>query len=364
MREEGLEVQVDQIGNVFGLWRGLRECDHCELLMGSHIDTVTNAGTYDGAYGVIAALECVAALRAAGVHPRRTIGVVAFTNEEGVRFAPDMMGSAVHAGALSLEEALASRDASGCTVASALARIGYRGETKIGSVRTSAFLELHIEQGPVLNAAGAGIGVVSGIQGIAWYEVELRGEANHAGTTPMSNRRDALVAAAELVLAVRQLTVGAAAISAATVGSLIVGPGEVNVVPGVVRMSLDLREPRPERFGTIAARVDAAIAAVVRATGVEVTARRTVHLPPIRFDESLTTQVESAAAALGCSTMRLVSGAGHDAGLMAKIVPTAMIFVPSADGLSHCPGEYTPAEQLVDGANVLLRVVWQRIRDG
>jgi N-carbamoyl-L-amino-acid hydrolase len=352
LRDAGLDVRVDRIGNVFGLWEVGGEA--APLMMGSHIDSVVNAGIYDGPYGVLAGLAVIEALRDAGVRPDRSLVVGAFTNEEGVRYAPDMMGSLVHAGGLATEAALATRGSDGTVLGEELLRIGYAGELEPGSIVPSAFLELHIEQGPVLEAEGMHIGAVADLQGISWQRVRIRGVANHAGTAPIRMRHDAGLAAARVVTFLRDLVSGSE--SVATVGSIRFAPDAINVVPEQAEFTVDLRDPDEATLRARERALDDFLGALERSDGVSVETERLARTEPVHFDETLVAMIEDAARARALPCRRMVSGAGHDAQMMARICPAAMIFVPSRDGISHNPREHTDADQLLAGAEVLLDV--------
>jgi N-carbamoyl-L-amino-acid hydrolase len=350
MRSLGMAVTVDAVGTIVGVLPG-RE-DLPALAIGSHIDTVESGGRYDGAYGVVAGLEVADTLRRAGIVPRRPVAVIAFTNEEGVRFQPDMLGSLVWAGGLPVEEALATRDAEGVGLGAELARIGYAGGARPGFLEASAFLELHIEQGPVLDREGGRIGAVTGVQAITWLEIVLTGEPNHAGTTPMHYRRDAGLAAAEIVVLAREIT-DSVPDQLCNVGAMRFEPGNINVVPSRVTMTLDLRNPSDGRM----AQAEAAIREMIGrlgARGIGVETRDLARFPATAFHGGVVAAVAEAARELGHEPRRMVSGAGHDAQMMARLCPTAMIFVPSVGGLSHNPKEYTAPDDLVAGADVLL----------
>lgn len=345
MQEAGLTVSIDAIGNVFGV----SSCNGPPLMVGSHIDSVVNAGIFDGCFGVLAGLAVAEAL--GRVKP---IVVAAFTNEEGVRYAPDMMGSLVHAGGLPLADALASVGTDGSVLGQELARIGYAGPMAPGTIRPSAYLELHVEQGPILAREGVAIGAVEALQGISWQRITIEGEANHAGTTPMRMRRDAGLAAARIMTFLHDHVARSNAPTVATVGSLRLEPDAINVIPARAILTVDLRDPDEQRLQA----AEAALADFL-ATLPDVTAstERLARFRPVRFDAGLVAAIEAAAAARGLSCRRMVSGAGHDAQMMARICPAAMIFVPSTGGISHSPREHTADADLVAGANVLLDVV-------
>jgi N-carbamoyl-L-amino-acid hydrolase len=351
----GLEVRIDAIGNVIGLRAGRENL--APVMTGSHIDTVRTGGRYDGNYGVLAGLEVVRALNAAQITTRRPIAVGFFTNEEGARFQPDMMGSLVYAGGLGLNEAYAAADKDGVAVGDELRRIGYLGAARPGALRPHAFLELHIEQGPILDEAQVRIGVVESVQGISWTEYTVTGVSNHAGTTPMRLRRDAGYLAASVNLFARKLAWEMAGNQVATVGALALRPNLINVVPNRAVFTVDLRNTDEARLKQAEAAVAAHIAEVAAAERVEVEAKVLARFEPVIFDAALVGRVEHHARALGFSTRRMPSGAGHDAQMMQRLCPTAMIFVPSVGGLSHNVKEHTEAADLVAGAEVLLSLV-------
>jgi N-carbamoyl-L-amino-acid hydrolase len=326
-------VRVDDLGNIYGRRAGDGSAA-APVVFGSHLDTVPTGGRFDGALGVLAALEVIRALNDAGIRTRVPLEVVNWTNEEGARFAPAMLASGVVCGRFSREEADAARDPAGRTFGDELARIGYRGEAANRLRECTAYLEYHIEQGPVLERARAQIGIVEGIEGISWNRIEIEGRAAHAGPTPMQDRRDALVAASRLVLLLRDAAERLRGVRA-TVGRLDVSPNTINVVPGRVEMTLDVRSPRDEGL-------EAALASADRACG------RVAELD----------RVEVRRNGRGFSTKRLWAGAGHDAKYMADRYPAGMIFVPSKDGLSHNEAEWTPPEDCARGAAVLLDAVF------
>lgn len=366
MEDAGLEVRVDDIGNVFGRRAGTDPAA-AAVLLGSHIDTVGNGGRYDGNLGVLAALEVVRALRDAGVETVHPLEIGFFSNEEGSRYHPDMMGSLVYAGGLSAEEARALRrsDETGASfvLGEELAAIGYLGETPTPGPVPAAYLELHIEQGPILEAEGIALGAVTGVQGILWEEITLRGASNHAGTTPMAFRRDAGVVAAEAILEARRLT-GVIRGQVATVGRASFRPGLTNVVPGEAVLTVDLRNPDPERLAQAEREFFEALDASARREQVEVHRRELARFGPAVFDERIVSLVEEAAATLGHSCRRLPSGAGHDAQMMSRICPAGMIFTPSVGGISHSPYEFTEDEHLVAGANALLLAALRLLQGG
>ena len=352
LRDAGLEVKVDRIGNIFGLRPG--SSDAAPVMSGSHLDSVDYGGTLDGAYGVLAALEVTETLND---HERATgspIAVAAFTNEEGARFQPDMMGSLVHAGGLDVETALATADQDGVTLGEALAAIGYAGDMPCGTIRPRAFVELHIEQGPVLEREGVAVGAVEDLQGISWTEIVFDGEANHAGTTPMDLRRDAGYCAGAVTAFVRHLAEETGGGQVATVGVIELSPGIINVVPGNARLTVDLRNTDNVALSDAERNLEAFCADLANTEGVGVATRRLARFDPVTFDAGIAATIEACARTLGVSCRRMTSGAGHDAQMMARVCPTAMIFVPSVGGISHNPAEFTAPDDLVSGANVLL----------
>ena len=353
----GLEVAVDRSGNLFGIWRGAESGDAAPVMVGSHIDTVIDAGIYDGCYGVLAGLEAIVTLREAGVAPARPIVVAAFTNEEGVRYAPDMLGSLTYVGGLTVEAALATVGTDGSVLGAELARIGYAGPHEPGFLRPCAYVELHIEQGPVLAREGVRLGVVENVQGISWQRVTIEGTANHAGTTPMSMRRDAGQAAARVMTFLRDRVANSNAATVATVGCMSFEPNAINVIPSRATFTVDLRDPDEERLAGEEAALARYLTDLATAEGVAVVVERLARFAPVRFDAAVVDLIEAAAAQRGLRAKRMTSGAGHDAQMMARICPAAMIFVPSEEGISHNPREHTAAVDLVAGANVLLDVV-------
>lgn len=350
----GLELAIDRLGNIFGVWRRADRRDVAPVMIGSHIDTVVDAGIYDGCYGVLAGLEAIETLAGAGFVPHRPIVVAAFTNEEGVRYTPDMMGSLVYAGGLSLEEALASVGVDGTALGVELTRIGYAGKEEPGFLRPCAYLELHIEQGPILDRESVAIGAVESLQGISWRRVTIEGVANHAGTTPTAMRRDAGYAAAKVVAFLRERVAGVATL--ATVGCMRFEPDAINVIPARAVFTIDLRDPDETRLRNAEAIVARYLNELAVTESVSISIERLARFEPVAFDRAIVEQVETAAAARGLRARRMTSGAGHDAQMMARVCPAAMIFVPSVGGISHNSKEYSSPADLAAGANVLLDV--------
>lgn len=358
MKALGLDISVDAIGNVTGVYAGEEALPM--VMMGSHIDTVGTGGLYDGNYGVMAGLEVIATLQEAGLRARRPLAVTFFTNEEGVRFQPDMMGSVVFAGEYPLEAALAAKDREGITLDEALRAIGYRGERRPGDMSVDSYVELHIEQGPILDKEGTDIGVVTGVQGISWQELTLTGVSNHAGTTPMSMRHDAGLAAAKIAVFTRELALNLGGDQVATVGHISVKPNLINVIPNQVVMSVDLRNTDNAILKLAEQQLADFIATTAQDEGVKITSRSLVRFNPVIFADDIVNAVEDEAKRQGLSARRLPSGAGHDAQFMASVCPAGMIFVPCVDGISHNVNEHSDPKDLIAGANVLLQVVLQR----
>lgn len=355
MKDLGLTVTVDKIGNLKGILPG-RE-DLPPVMIGSHIDTVATGGLYDGNLGVLAGLEVISVLKDSGYVPLRPIVVGAFTNEEGSRFAPDMLGSAVDRGSLPLDEALAVKDADGFVVGEELARIGYAGEAEPGQITPYCFFEIHVEQGPVLEEEGDLIGAVTGVQGISWTEYVVEGVSNHAGTTPMRLRHDAGFAAASISVAARKVAGEVGDGQVATVGVTELDPNLVNVIARKARLTVDLRHIDEQKLQQAEKMLAAEIECICRAEGVSVTARKLARFEPVMFNEFMVDLIAKTAREQGYAVRRMPSGAGHDAQMFAPDCPTAMVFVPSRGGISHNIEEYTAPEELQAGANVLLQAV-------
>ena len=359
MEEAGLKVVVDRIGNLFGIWETEANRGREPLMVGSHIDTVINAGQYDGCYGVLAGIEVIQTLRETGVQPERPLVVGAFTNEEGVRYAPDMMGSLVYAGGLEVEKALASVGTDGTILRDELKRIGYEGTVEPGFLKPHAFLELHIEQGPILDAEGISIGAVENLQGISWQRVTIQGVANHAGTTPTAMRIDAGLAAAKVNVFMRDRCLQSGGKTVCTVGTMAFEPNAVNVIPSQAVFTVDVRSPYEDQLKAEEQALADYLRELEATDHVKISTQRLVRFQPVEFDEKIVALVEASAQVRGLTHRRLTSGAGQDAQMMARICPTAMIFVPSVKGISHNPEEFTREEDLIAGANVFLDVVAQ-----
>jgi N-carbamoyl-L-amino-acid hydrolase len=352
MREAGLAVTVDQMGNIFGQRAG--GDGRPPVLMGSHADSVPTGGKYDGQLGVLCALETIRTLNDGKIETRHPMAMAIFTNEEGARFQPAMIGSGVMAGKIPLEDAYNARDRDGLRLGDELERIGYLGPEPCIPRPLRAYLELHIEQGPILEEEHLPVGVVEGIVAIAWSRVTLTGVQDHAGPTPMRIRHDALVAAAEIIRGVREIPRKIGGDMVSTVGRLDVMPNIPNAIPGRVSMSIDLRAPDEHHITRGLGLVDRLVKDAAKAEGVTYELEHYWRVPRTRFALEVVDAIEAAVRSLGCGHRRILSGAGHDAQYMAAICPTGMIFVPSRDGRSHCEEEFTPMDDIEHGANTLL----------
>jgi N-carbamoyl-L-amino-acid hydrolase len=358
-RAEGLAITVDKIGNVF-MRRAGTNPDLPPVVTGSHIDTQPTGGKFDGNYGVLAGLEVVRTLNERGIRTEAPIEVAFWTNEEGSRFVPVMMGSGVFCGAFSLETAYAARDVDGKSVGEELERIGYRGDQTPGDHPIGAYFETHIEQGPVLEDEDKVIGVVPAVMGLSWYDCTVTGMEAHAGPTPMHLRRDAL----QVATTIMQETVAIAnrypPYGRGTVGMVQVFPNSRNVIPGQVKFSIDLRNVTDELLNTMHGEIEAFVERTRRETGLAIDLQRVSYYPPCPFHPDCVGAVRAATEKLGYSTMDVVSGAGHDAIYVARLAPAGMIFVPCKDGISHNEIEDAQPGHLEAGCNVLLHAMLER----
>jgi N-carbamoyl-L-amino-acid hydrolase len=361
MRDLDLDVRVDHAGNVIGTTRprdGERgDVGAAPVMVGSHIDTVATGGRYDGNLGVLAGLEIVETLATNRVDTARPLAVAFFTNEEGSRFQPDMLGSLAYAGGLGVETAYDTVAVDGARLGDELERIGYVGPEPCPGPAPHAYVELHIEQGPVLEDEGVTIGAVTGVQGISWQEVTITGQSNHAGTTPMRLRHDAGYAAARVATFVRELALELGDPQVGTVGKLDLHPDLVNVVAATARLTVDLRNTSESTLREAERRLDDFLERLAAEEGVTIEPRPLARFEPVEFDPRVVDLVEKTAADLGHSVRRMPSGAGHDAQMLARVCPAGMVFVPSVDGISHNPAERTDPDDIAAGADVLLHVV-------
>lgn len=352
--ESGYLVSVDEIGNMF-ISRDNPEKKPC-IMTGSHLDTVGTGGYFDGPLGVLAGLEVLHALDEAGIQTSRPVVVANFTNEEGVRFMPDMMGSLAFKKVMSIDDLYRVTSTDGTVqLGEELERIGYKGKLKTGSIPVSHFLELHIEQGPVLENEDLDIAAVTKVQGIFWTEYLIKGRAAHAGTTPIPLREDAGYVAAELNTFIRRAALENG--GAGTVGIQETSPNLINVVPESVRITTDLRHPEAEKLTAFQEQTDAFLKEVATKEGCRIQREEKVRFLPVDFSEDMVDSVLNAAEKLGYSSRKMISGAGHDAQMMAAVCPAAMIFVPSVNGISHNIEEFTKDDDLERGANVLLHTI-------
>jgi N-carbamoyl-L-amino-acid hydrolase len=352
----GLEVQVDALGSMFGLRKG-RDMSKPPIGVGSHLDTQPTGGKFDGVLGTLAALELVRTLNDAGIETEVPICVCNWTNEEGSRFAPATMASAAYAGDYTTDNILARTDAAGMSVGEALDNIGYRGNEAVGARKFGAFVELHIEQGPLLEAESKTIGVVDRGQGIIWYDGKITGFESHAGTTPMPMRRDALATLAEIVLAVERIAKAHGPNAVGTIGEAVIAAPSRNVIPGEIAFTVDIRSPDSKILDAIDRDLRGAIAEIAPRRKAEITLDAIWRKEPTVFDTRLVDAVEGSARMLGYSHRRITSGAGHDACNMANVVPAAMVFVPCKDGISHNELEDATQADCAAGANVLMHTV-------
>ncbi|NVD99230.1 Zn-dependent hydrolase [Massilia sp. BJB1822] len=360
-RDAGLSITVDQIGNVFMRRDGVNNALP-PIMTGSHIDTQPTGGKFDGNYGVLAGLEVVRTLNDRGIRTEAPIEVAFWTNEEGSRFVPVMMGSGVFCGAFTLEHAYAAKDTEGKSVGEELERIGYKGEQVPGQHPIGAYFEAHIEQGPVLEDADKVIGVVPAVMGLSWYDCTVTGMEAHAGPTPMHLRRDAMQVSTRIIQEVVAIANRYPPYGRGTVGMMQVFPNSRNVIPGQVKFSIDLRNVSDALLNTMHEEMLAFVDRTASETGLDIKIERVSYYPPCPFHPDCVGAVRKATEKLGYSTMDVVSGAGHDAIYAARVAPAGMIFVPCKDGISHNEIEDAKAEHLEAGCNVLLHAMLERAR--
>ncbi|MBD1558579.1 Zn-dependent hydrolase [Vibrio sp. S9_S30] len=354
-KEAGCTVRIDKMGNVFARRRGKH--DHLPpVVMGSHIDTQPTGGKFDGVYGVLAALEVIRTLNEHDIETEYPVEASIWTNEEGSRFPPAMVASGVFAGVFDLEYGLSRADLDGITMGEELERIGYAGKEEVGSP-VKAFFEAHIEQGPILENEGKTIGVVTDAQGQRWYEITLTGQEAHAGPTPMLSRKDALLGASQIVNEVNQIGLAHLPNACSTVGLMQVFPNSRNVIPGEVFFTVDLRHPDDATLSSMDKRLREASQKIADELGLRINLTEIWYSPPVPFNKSCVESVRNAATGFGYSHRDIVSGAGHDACYIARVAPTAMVFVPCENGISHNEEENATPEDLSAGCNVLLHAV-------
>ena len=352
----GLEMHVDTLGSMFGLRKG-RDMSKPPIGLGSHLDTQPTGGKFDGVLGTLAALEVVRTLNDAGIETEMPICIVNWTNEEGSRFVPAMMASAAYVGDFTTDDILSRKDSEGITVGDALDSIGYRGAARVGEQKFTSFVELHIEQGPILEAEGKTIGVVDSGQGVLWYDGKITGFESHAGSTPMLLRRDALATLSEIVLAMESIAKKHDPKAVGTVGEAVIASPSRNVIPGEIAFTIDTRSADGAIMDALDKDLRAAVSEISTRRKVEVTLDLVWRKPPTHFDSKLVDTVENAARSLGYSSRRITSGAGHDACNLNTVMPAAMVFVPCKDGLSHNELEDATQADCTAGANVLMHTV-------
>ncbi len=357
--EAGCTVKVDEMGNMFARRAGEDDA-LAPVIMGSHLDTQPTGGKFDGALGVLGALEVVRSLNDLKIKTRRPIEVANWTNEEGSRYAPAMIASGVFAGVFDKEFAYSRLDGDGKALGDELARIGFKGEEPVGGRPVHAFFELHIEQGPILEDENVDVGVVTHGQGQRWYEIRLTGFESHAGSTPMPRRRDALLGAARIVELVNAIGLKNAPLGVSTVGMLNVYPNSRNVIPGEVFMTCEFRHPVDETLSAMDASLRTGVEEIAGKIGLAFELEQIFYYPPVAFDLSCVDAVRRAAKRFGYSCRNIVSGAGHDACYVARVAPTSMIFTPCVDGVSHNESEDIKQEWSTAGANVLMHAVLEK----
>ncbi len=360
-REAGCEIAFDVVGNIFARRPG-KDPKRAAVATGSHLDTQPHGGKFDGIYGVLAGLEVVRALNDAGVKTAAPIDVVVWTNEEGVRFSPPLAGSSAFAGVTDVETIHSAVTLDGTTVLQDLEATGYLGQERPGTRRFDCFVEAHIEQGPILEAERKTIGVVTRIQGLRWLKVTVTGMDGHAGTTPMNRRRDALLGAAEMVLAINRLAREQDEWARLTNGRFQVEPNSGATIPGRVVFNCDLRHPDAATLQALDDRMQQAMRGIAKSSGLTVEIERVMDKPPVQFDAELIDTIRETARRLGYVSLDMLSGAGHDAMNVARVAPTGMIFVPCKDGLSHNEAESATPEHLAAGAHTLLQTLVGRAK--
>ncbi|MCQ4635553.1 Zn-dependent hydrolase [Anaerovorax odorimutans] len=356
MEEAGMSVRVDDMGTIYGVMKG-RDEKALPICVGSHMDTQPNGGRYDGFFGVMAGLEAILTIKESGAEFDSDLMVADWTNEEGARFVPPMLASGTNAGQFTAQWVYDRQDTEGIRYEDELKRIGYKGDKENRLTKAKAYLEPHIEQGPVLDAKGISCGIVTGALGITGLDVTISGEANHAGTTPMSHRKDALVAAAEAISRIRKNCIDFGEPAVITNGIINAQPASKNIVPGSVYFSIDLRYHTDEGMAELEKQTKDIIHKTCAELGTTAEIEQYWRAKPAIFNETIVRCVEEAAAEKGLSAMKIISGAGHDAVFINEIIPTGMIFVPSIKGMSHCPQEDTKWEDLVSGAELTADVL-------
>lgn len=355
-QEAGCTITIDKVGNIFAHRPGKDE-KLSPLLAGSHLDSQPTGGKFDGTYGVLAALEVIETMNDGNITTLRPVEVVSWTNEEGARFAPGLTGSGAYAGIFDLEYTLTREDKRGRFIGEELQRIGYVGDVPVGGRSIRAALEAHIEQGPILETEEKTIGIVTGVQGMRWYDITFEGQEAHAGTTPMKTRRDPVKAALKVLQRIYPLAEGQLPEARVTFGDFIVKPGSRNTVPGRLTITLDLRHPDSYILEAMDQKIRSIVESECKVMGLMGRVDEIWHMPPVSFAPECVEAISRAADTLGLSSMEIISGAGHDALYLSQVTPTGMIFIPCEKGLSHNELENAKPEDLIAGANVLLRAI-------
>ena len=352
----GCSITIDRLGNIFARRPG-QDDSRPPVGLGSHLDTQPHGGKFDGVFGVLAGLEVIRTLNDHNIETATPVEVVSWTNEEGARFAPSMLASGVFGGEFELDYALNRTDADGFRFGDELERIGYAGDVPVGNHPFTAFFEAHIEQGPVLEATNTAIGVVTGVQGFRWYDITVSGQDAHSGSTPMLNRRDALLGSADIIKAVNQIALAHAPDGRGTVGFVRVTPNSRNTIPGQVDFTVDFRHPSHEVLVDMEQRLHAECNQLAAQTGLNIKIDHISYSPPVQFDAQCIDAAQNACELLGYTYRKMISGAGHDACYISLVAPTSMVFIPCAGGISHSESESAKPEDLTAGGNVLLHAV-------
>lgn len=355
-KDQGCTIKIDKMGNIFARRAG-QDDSLPAVVMGSHLDTQPTGGKFDGIYGVLAGLEVISSLNDHNIQTLHPVEASVWTNEEGSRFPPAMVASGVFAGVFDLDYGLSRSDLDGLTMGQELKRIGYNGEENVGGRELKAFFEAHIEQGPILENEEKTIGVVTGAQGQRWYEVKLTGVESHAGPTPMHSRKDALVGAAKIIDLVNQIGIENKPNACSTVGLLNVFPNSRNVIPGEVFFTVDFRHPDNQVLKEMGVKLKKVSEKIASDIGLIMDFEEIWYSPAIKFDQSCVDSVRSAAQDSGYSYQDIISGAGHDACYISRVAPTAMVFVPCENGISHNEIENATPEDLTAGCNILFQAV-------
>ncbi len=354
--EQNCTIKIDKMGNIFARRAG-QDDSLPAVVMGSHLDTQPTGGKFDGIYGVLSGLEVIRSLNDHNIETLHPVEASVWTNEEGSRFPPAMVASGVFSGVFDLDYGLSRADLNGLTMGQELERIGYNGEHQVGGREVKAFFEAHIEQGPILEDEGKTIGVVTGAQGQRWYEVKLTGVESHAGPTPMHIRKDALVGAAKIIDLVNQIGTENKPYACATVGLLNVFPNSRNVIPGEVFFTIDFRHPNNQVLRNMGLKLQELCKRITDDLGLVMEFEEIWYSPAIKFDQSCVDSIRAAAASSGYSYQDIISGAGHDACYISRVAPTAMVFVPCENGISHNEAENAAPEDIAAGCDILFQAV-------